>query len=81
MSQSIYARLARQYNPAVRAVSRRDVLKAALAASGGLLLSNCMGEPWGAIINGCRMGGAWWCLGGDLRGWRARMSCRAWGTT
>ena len=43
MSQSIYARLARKYNPAVRAVSRRDVLKAALAASGGLLLSNCSG--------------------------------------
>ena len=44
MSQSMYARLARQYNPAVRAVSRRDVLKAALAASGGVLLSNCGGS-------------------------------------
>jgi monoamine oxidase len=41
MAHSIYARLARQFNPAVAAVSRRDLLKGALAASGGALLSNC----------------------------------------
>jgi monoamine oxidase len=41
MSKSLYTRLARQFKPERFAVSRRDVLKATLAASAGLLLSNC----------------------------------------
>ncbi len=58
MSQSMYARLARRYDPKVRAVSRRDVLKGALAASGGMLLSNCAGshgEQSSTAANGRRV--------------------------
>jgi monoamine oxidase len=43
MSISMYARLANKYNPEL-AVSRRTLLKASLAASAGLLLSNCSNE-------------------------------------
>ncbi len=51
MSQSFYTRLARRYAPERFAVSRRDLLKATLAASAGLLLSNCNASngptiPW-----------------------------------
>ncbi|HUO07654.1 MAG TPA: FAD-dependent oxidoreductase [Phycisphaerae bacterium] len=57
MAQSMYGRLARRFNPALREVSRRDVLKAALAASGGLLLSNCaeVGGGSGKPANGKRV--------------------------
>lgn len=40
MSRSLYARLARRYGPQVDQVTRREAMKAALAASAGLLLSS-----------------------------------------
>jgi monoamine oxidase len=40
MSRSLFARLARRYGPRVDAVTRRQFLRATLAASSGLLLSN-----------------------------------------
>jgi monoamine oxidase len=50
MSMSLYRRLARRYRPERFEVSRRDLLKATLAASTGLLLSNCnaAGDRYGA---------------------------------
>ncbi|HEV8293159.1 MAG TPA: NAD(P)/FAD-dependent oxidoreductase [Tepidisphaeraceae bacterium] len=41
MSRSIYARLLERYGPKNNGPSRRDVLKATLAASAGMLLSSC----------------------------------------
>jgi monoamine oxidase len=41
MSMSLYTRLARRFAPERFEVSRRDLLKGTLAASAGLLLSNC----------------------------------------
>lgn len=43
MAGPFFARLARRYGPQVNAVSRRDFLRATLAASGGMLLSNSIG--------------------------------------
>ncbi|MEA2733726.1 MAG: monoamine oxidase, partial [Humisphaera sp.] len=40
MSRSLFARLNRKYGPRVDGATRRDFLKASLAASAGLLLSN-----------------------------------------
>src|SRR5687768_15466164 len=41
MPLSFYGRLARKYGPKLERPSRRDVLRAAAAASAGLLLSGC----------------------------------------
>jgi len=41
MSQSLYARLARKFAPERFSPARREMLKASVAASAGLLLSNC----------------------------------------
>ena len=43
MSRSIFARLSRRYGRRVTAATRRDFLKATLAASSGLMLSNMTG--------------------------------------
>jgi len=40
---SFYARMARRFDPKVSGMSRRDLLKATLAGSAGLLLSSCSG--------------------------------------
>jgi monoamine oxidase len=49
MSESLYVRLSRKFAPERFAVSRRDLLKASLAASAGLLLSDCnQAGRWGA---------------------------------
>src|SRR5215204_2116851 len=41
MSRSLYARLLERYGPRQDGPSRRDVLKATMAASAGMLLSSC----------------------------------------
>jgi monoamine oxidase len=48
MSQSIYSRLARKFQAEQPAMSRRDLLKTTLAASAGMLLSNCGANPFGS---------------------------------
>ncbi|MGN6369830.1 MAG: flavin monoamine oxidase family protein [Phycisphaerae bacterium] len=59
MAQSIYGRLAWRYDPKLRGISRRELLTGALAASGGLLLSNCSagnsGEAFSIRENGRRV--------------------------
>src|SRR6266581_7541778 len=41
MARSIYARLLERYGPRNQGPTRRDVLKATLAASAGMLISSC----------------------------------------
>ncbi len=45
MSRSLYARLARRYGPPVDRLTRREMLRATLAASAGLLLTGCSDPP------------------------------------
>src|SRR5437762_3251720 len=41
MSRSLYARLSRRFGPRIDGQTRREFLRATLAASAGLLLSGC----------------------------------------
>jgi monoamine oxidase len=49
MSESLYVRLSRRFAPERFKISRRDMLKASMAASAGLLLSDCntTGDKYG----------------------------------